>query len=119
MKLIAIVLAVLLAAAPAAAQDAPPDSDVPRTVKSAVTVEDETLGAGTWMSPPRAAWLASKHVKCEDDKKQLQDALEKKPTSPPETSSKIALGVTLGAAGGTIVGALAVILGLIATGHIK
>lgn len=118
MRALVVILAILLAAVPAAAQD-PLPTDVPRTVKSAVTVEDEALGAGTWMSPTRAASAAAKMAKCEADKKQLQDALEAKPTQPPETDGKIALGVTLGAVGGTAVGVILALVAVIATGHIK
>lgn len=119
MKAPAVILAVLLAAAPAAAQDVPLDTDVPRTVKMAVTVEDEALGPGTWMSPTRAAHAAAKQVQCEKDKKQLQDALEAKPTQPPVSDSKLALGISLAGAGGIVIGITLALVGMIATGHIK
>ncbi len=115
----ALVIALALALAlPARAQD-PLDSDVPRDVKSAVALDDAQLGEGVWTSKSRTAWMVKAHQDCVDDKKQLQEALEKKPLQPPETDGKIALAATIAGGGGLIVGALIAIVGLIASGHIK
>jgi hypothetical protein len=109
-------------ALPVQAQDTasePEASDLPRTVKSAVTVDDVKLGGGTWLSPPRSAWVAAEKRRCEDDKKQLQDALEKKPLQPPETTGQIATAASIAGGGGIVVGILITLVGLIASGHIK